>query len=289
MQRRRLAVWSVVALAAAWEHPGRAVEESAASLTEQATAALRRNDLPKALEFADRLVKAEPTRPRSFVLRARVQQARGAHEEAAKDLGAAIRIAPATPDYWQMRGEAHFRAAKITESLADFDQFLKLVPEQRPQHWQRGICLYYAGRFLDGKKQFELHQTVNNQDVENAVWHFLCNARLSGLDTARKELIPIQNDGRVPMAQVHRLFAGKGTVAEVLSAAEAAAPESRFGEPLFYAHLYLALYHEAAGKPEQTREHITLAARRARENGYMGDVARVHALLLSRRGSRSKK
>lgn len=186
---------------------------------------------------------------------------------------------------WQARGEAHFRAGKIEESLSDFDNFLRLVPERKPYHWQRGIALYYAGRFAAGKAQFELHQTVNSQDVENAVWHFLCTARLEGIAAARKQLIPIERDSRVPMAQVQQLFAGKITPADVLKAAKAAPETTDAGEPLFYANLYLGLYYEALGDGMKAKEHIQKAAARANQNGYMGDVARVHAEIL-RKGER---
>ena len=48
--------------------------------------------------------------------------------------------------------------------------------------WQRGIALYYAGRYQDCREQFESHRTVNPDDVENAAWHFLvcCARRVSG-------------------------------------------------------------------------------------------------------------
>ena len=66
----------------------------------------------------------------------------------------------------------------MKESLADFDKFLALRPAEKNGHWKRGISLYYAGRFEDGKKQFEGYENVDTNDVENAVWHFLCNARV---------------------------------------------------------------------------------------------------------------
>src|SRR5262245_19755745 len=44
-----------------------------------------------------------------------------------------------------LRGEEHFRQSKIAESIADFDRELALAPERAPQHWLRGIALYYAG------------------------------------------------------------------------------------------------------------------------------------------------
>ena len=82
------------------------------------------------------------------------------------------------------------------------------------------------------------------------------------------------------MAQVHQLFAGKAKPEDVLAAAKAAPAETRAGEPMFYAHLYLGIYFEAIGDAKQARDYIFKAAERANQNGYMGDVARVHADIL---------
>jgi len=49
-------------------------------------------------------------------------------------------------------------------------------------------------------------------------------------------------------------------------------------ERLFYAYLYIGLYYEAAGDKKQSRENIGRALEHI-VNDYMGDVARVHALL----------
>src|SRR5207244_800732 len=80
-------------------------------------------------------------------------------------------------DDYVRRGMDQFQWGHIKESLADFDRAIALAPKQAPYLWQRGISLYYAGRYDDGRKQFELHQTVNGNDVENAAWRFLCMAR----------------------------------------------------------------------------------------------------------------
>ena len=164
----------------------------------------------------------------------------------------------------------------------DFDKALELEPDRKPYHWQRGISLYYAGRFAEGKQQFALHQTVNPHDVENAVWHFLCTARAEGMAAAKRELIPIEGDARIPMAEVHKLFAGSVGPEAVLESARAATARSRAGEPLFYANLYLGLYYEAIGDNKQAREYIFKAAERAGDNGYMGHVARIHAESLNK-------
>jgi lipoprotein NlpI len=188
---------------------------------------------------------------------------------------------------YQQRGAAHFRLGHIAESITDFDKYLELRPDEKPQHWQRGIALYYAGRYEDAAKQFELHRTVNPEDVENAAWHYLCVARAAvaggedakkAVEKARALLISTKADRRVPMMNVQALYAGKVTPEDVLAAAKAGKPgEEELKDRLFYAHLYIGLWHEAAGEAEEAKKHIALAANEYARDHYMGDVARVHA------------
>ncbi|MEN9573823.1 MAG: hypothetical protein RL514_1678 [Verrucomicrobiota bacterium] len=280
MKHFALALALILTAAHGSAQPVRPKEADTGELAQQAIAAYRKGDVPGAIALAGKLIEAAPKQPQSWFLRAQLHVTQRQHALAAADYSEILKLDPKAQAAWQARGEAYFKLGKIAESIADFDQFLKLVPDQKPQHWQRGISLYYAGRFKDGKEQFEIHQTVNSNDVENAVWHFLCAARADGVDKARKGLIPIEGDGRVPMAQVHQLFAGKAKPEDVLAAAKAAPAQTRTGEPLFYAHLYLGIYFEALGDAKQARDYIFKAAERANENGYMGDVARIHAEIL---------
>ena len=183
---------------------------------------------------------------------------------------------------FQRRGIDHFFEAEIKESIADFDAYLAIYPEEDPHHWQRGICYYYADDFEKGKAQFERHQTVNSQDVENAVFHFICAARAPGgsEEKARADFINIKADSRVPMTEIWALYAGHGTPEAVIAATQVGNPsEAELRNRLCYAHLYLGLYYEAIGQPEKSAEHIILAAGKYRMDHYMGQVAQVHAKL----------
>lgn len=167
---------------------------------------------------------------------------------------------------------ARFVAGDVEGSLQDFDRAQELEPRVAPALWQRGISLYYVGRHQDGADQFELHQTVNPSDVENGAWHFLCLAKARSVEYARSHTLPIGRDGRVPMAEVWRLFRGEGDVDAVMAAAE------RDGSPdaLLYGRLYLGLYYAALGDAAKEAEYINAAAQDA-PGHYMGSVARVHA------------
>ncbi|MCX6853167.1 MAG: hypothetical protein NTY98_30110 [Verrucomicrobia bacterium] len=172
-------------------------------------------------------------------------------------------------------GVDQFFAAKPKESVAAFDKLIALVPESKPQLWQRGLSLYYAGDFKGGREQFEVHQTVNGNDVENAAWHFLCIAKGEGVEAARKVFIPIEGDSRIPMKQVHELFAGKGSEEAVLKAAEEGDDE-RLRNHRCYAHLYLGLFFEATGDDVKAKAHMLKAAKDFSMDHYMGRVAQVH-------------
>ncbi|MFM8579235.1 MAG: tetratricopeptide repeat protein [Planctomycetaceae bacterium] len=164
------------------------------------------------------------------------------------------------------------------ESSRLFDRLVELRPSDEPSLWQRGLALYYADRFDDGRRQFEVHRTVNPDDVENAAWHFLCVARAEDAAKARAALLPVGPDARVPMQEIYRLFAGDGSAEEVLAAAERGNP-AQLRDQRCYAHLYLGLYHESLGNSEKARDHILKAAIDESMDHYMGRVARVHTVL----------
>jgi lipoprotein NlpI len=177
-------------------------------------------------------------------------------------------------------GIQFFYNAKPKESVAAFNKVIELLPKAAPQLWQRGLSLYYTEEFKEGRKQFELHQTVNPHDVENAAWHFICVARAESPEAARKALIPVEGDARVPMPQVHALFAGKGTEEAVMKAAERGdAGSDELRSQLCYAHLYLGLYHEALGHAGKAKAHMLKAAKDYRMDHYMGKTAQVHVKL----------
>lgn len=194
---------------------------------------------------------------------------------------AAARSLPAaepTPQELFSQAVELFFEAQPAESARIFDRLVMTLPAAEPDLWQRGLALYYADRFEDGRKQFELHRTVNPNDVENPAWHFLCVARLEGIQAARAKLLPVGDDSRVPMREILDLYAGRGTAAAVLEAAGKGDAEAHRNQ-LCYGHLYVGLFHEAAGDAARARVHITQAAGTFRMDHFMGRVAVVHAKL----------
>lgn len=260
-----------------------AEDGSVTDLLSQARSAYRSGNHSRAISLATRAVELDPQNPQGFHFRGQLYEMQGRHRQAIADYDAVLKLDPNVVEVYNRRGSEHFKLGHIEASIADFDRAIELNPGQEPYHWQRGISYYYAGLYEKGRAQFQSHQQVNANDVENAVWHFLCGARLEGVKHARQSLLNIEGDPRVPMMEIYRLFKGEGSVVEVLWAARGGDgdPEVR-NRQLFYAHLYVGLYHEALGEKTEARRHLILAADRYPVNHYMGDVARVHADRLRR-------
>ncbi len=253
--------------------------ETVDSLIQKSIQEYRAGKTKEAIAQVTRLIKKNPENAKLISLRARMYEQNQQFQKAIDDYSIILKLKPEDTDFYHQRGVCYFNLGEFKKSVEDFDQFLKDNPGYEPRHWQRGISHYYAKMYSAGRKQFETHQTVNSQDVENAVWHFLCVARDESIETASKELIPIQGDTRIPMMKVHELFMGKATVADVLAKAEQGAgkiPDSQLKVQRFYAHLYLGLYYEAYQKMDLAKKHIHLAATKYSIQGYMGNVARVH-------------
>lgn len=208
----------------------------------------------------------------------------GRFSNALEKLDKAAQLEPKLAEIYSRRGGLQFKVGNIAKSLDDFDTQIKLHPKEGPAHWRRGISLYYAERFADGVAQFASSDKAEPQDVENAVWHLLCNARVIGLERARKQMLKVERDQRVPMMEVYALFAGTSTPEKVLQQASAGNPnENERKQRLFYAHFYIGLYCEMTKQPELSLEYIEKAARDYPISHYMMDVARVHAKLRAKK------
>ncbi len=246
----------------------------------QARHALQTHNPDKAVELAGKAIDADPKDARGYLLRGAGYEILRQHDKSIADFTRCIERDPKAADAYDHRGSEQFILGHIQESLDDFDKFLQLQPKAAPGHWKRGISLYYARRYEDGRKQFKDGDKIFANDVENAVWHFLCNAKLQGIEKARAEMLKIGKDNRVPLMEIYDLFLGKCKPADVLAAAQAGNVSAELRkQQLFYAHLYLGLYYDALGEKRKALEHMNQAAGKYRL-GYMGDVAHVHAELL---------
>jgi lipoprotein NlpI len=257
-----------------------ACAEPVDDLLKSARAALAKGQTDEALALTRKAIALDPKNVPAHLLLGTVLEAVQQHPEAIAAFDKAISLDPRAAEAYNRRGSERFKLGQIKESIADFDKYLALKPEDKPGHWKRGISYYYAGRFDEGRQQFEGYEAVDTNDVENAVWRYLCMARVDGVAKARKAMLKVGNDRRVPMMDVYALFSGRAKPADVLTAARAGQPSAeQLNERLFYAHLYLGLYYEVEADRKQALEHLAKAEEH-KIGHYMWDVARVHRELL---------
>ncbi len=262
-----------------------ALRQAATDLLRQAAAAADAGKSDEALALLTKALAKDPDQPDALRLRAVLHEAADRYRDALADATRLVELEPADAANYQRRGILHFKLGQVDASIRDFDRYLERRPEQKIRHWQRGISYYYAGRYDDGRRQFEGYQDYDSSDVENAVWRFMCMARKDGLERARKDLLKIGDDRRVPMRQVYELFRGALKPDDVLAAARAGSPnQEQLNARLFYAHLYVGIYYDLTGDRTRALEHLERAVAH-RIGHYMWDVARVHRDLLRKKGA----
>ncbi|KAH7434709.1 hypothetical protein KP509_06G031500 [Ceratopteris richardii] len=87
------------------------------------------------------------------------------------------------------RGMQLLVQGNVEASLTMFENALLSDPRQKPYLWQRGLSLYYANRFAEGAVQFREDVAVNPNDTEESIWCFICEARVQGVENARKQFL----------------------------------------------------------------------------------------------------
>lgn len=203
---------------------------------------------------------------------------------------ARVAIAAGIPSVYE--GMSAFASNKVEESVEIYDSIIRDDPRRKPYLWQRGLSLYYAGRYKEGADQFATDVAVNPNDTEEQIWHLLCLAKTEGVDSlveARTQKLTVGKDRRPVMRLVQKLFLGEqGSSSdmekELMSMAENANANNAGNQ--FYASLYLSLYFESLKDEKLSQQWMLNAikteyAKTVGRRDPMVDVAKV---AIKRRG-----
>lgn len=243
--------------------------------------ALKQGEDAVALKAAEEAVKLAPKNSTTWMLLGEAQGRLRRHDDAIKSYDKAYELDNKLVLAINQRGGEKFKKGNIKGSLEDFETFIKAYPKAYDDHWRYGISLYYAGRFEEGAKQFKAGEKAFGSDAENAFFHYICNARKEGYEKARKNILKIGTDTRVPMMKIYDMIQGKAKPDEVIETAEKAKLDKEDkNEALFYAHLYVGLNYEAEGNAKKCEEHLKTAVEKHKIGHYMWDVGNVHLQLM---------
>lgn len=184
---------------------------------------------------------------------------------------------------YSRRGDARFFLGQFDGAVQDYEEMVRLDPEQDASHWRLGIAYYYAGKAEAAAAQFGKYHAFDQVDRENGIWRYLSQFKAQGKAAARKELLKYEKDDREPFPAVYKLFAGEITPQQILDGIAAARLDDAEREKrLFYAELYIGLNAAAEGQPEEARRHLRAAVanpwgpRAGYGPAWMWQVGRLH-------------
>jgi tetratricopeptide (TPR) repeat protein len=251
-----------------------AADPRSEQLVKQGNAAFKKRDLPGAISFFTQAIAADPSNHIAYFNRGRVHDYEGRVDPALADFNEVLKLRPDYAGCSQLRGALHLRLGHFEEALADFNQYLRLTPKNEPHHWQRGMAFYYLGRYGEGRRQFEQCHRTNTNDIEHALWHFACTARLKGLKEARASLLPVGKDPRPYLEQVYSCFAGRIKPEEFFARLNDSKSKSD-NRDLAHAHFYVGLFYEATCNEILANEQIAKAAELGPKAELICDLARA--------------
>jgi lipoprotein NlpI len=202
-------------------------------------------------------------------------------EQQKQSVDAELEKKPDSVEWLSRRGDLRLFLGDPKGAVADFEKEITLDPTHDAPHWRLGIAYYFAAQFEKSAAQFVKYHAHDNRDRENGVWQFLGNARVKGIEAARKEMLEYTRFDREPFPSLYEMFAGKKTGAEVLTEMETKGLKDD-ALVMFFAHYYVGLNEELLGHAEPARTHLAQAVTLAMKAGagggpgYMGQVARLH-------------
>jgi lipoprotein NlpI len=222
------------------------------------------------------VIAADPPIPADFR-----KEMIGRFEKERTTLDAAIEKEPENIKFLTQRGDIRQFLADFKGAIADFEKEIALDPAHDAPHWRLGIAYYFAGEYEKSAKQFAKYHSYDDRDRENGVWHFMANARVKGIEAARKEMLEYTKFDREPFPSIYELLAGKKTGAEILAEIE---KKELTKDVLvnFFAHYYIGVNEDIHGRKDTAREHLAKAVALSRVAntgggpGYMGQAARLH-------------
>ncbi|MCA9075186.1 MAG: hypothetical protein KDA93_09140 [Planctomycetaceae bacterium] len=200
-----------------------------------------------------------------------------------------LEAAPDDVDLLSSRGDAYFFLGQFDASAGDYDRMVQLDESRDASHWRRGIAWFYAGEFEKAAGQFERYHSFDNVDRENGIWRYLCQVKAHGVETAEQGLLKYEKDDREPFGDVYRLFSGDIAPETILTRIKMAdIADGEREKRLFYANLYIGLWHAVHDRPGEAQPFLhnavnnTWAPTAGYGPHYMWHVGRVHHNLISK-------
>ncbi len=117
-----------------------------------------------------------------------VNDSLGLRDLARLDFNRSLSLNPAQPDIFNILGIYYTQNGMYDEAYEAFDSTLELSEEHEYAERNRGIALYYGGRYMLAERDLLAHYNQNPNDVYRALWLYLTELERYGDKKAKANL-----------------------------------------------------------------------------------------------------
>lgn len=122
-----------------------------------------------------------------------VNDSLGLRDLARLDFNRSLSLDPAQPDIFNILGIYYTQNGMYDEAYEAFDSTLELSKDHQYAERNRGIALYYGGRYVLAERDLLTHYKQNPNDVYRALWLYLTELERYGDKKAKANLMERYN------------------------------------------------------------------------------------------------
>ncbi len=126
---------------------------------------------------------------RLYFERGLVNDSLGLRDLARLDFNRSLSLDPAQPDIFNILGIYYTQSGMYDEAYEAFDSTLELLENHEYAERNRGIALYYGGRYALAERDLLSHYSDNKNDVYRALWLYLTELERYGDKKAKANLM----------------------------------------------------------------------------------------------------
>lgn len=199
-----------------------------------------KRDYTRAIQDYDQAIRIRPNYPEAFNNRGYVYYHKQDYDRAIENYDQALKLNPKYVKAFNNRGGAYDEKRQYEQAVADYAAAAR-IDAKVARYRSMGLSLFYLGRMEKSAEAMAMAVNATPQDMYAIVWRYLAQAKISGQQTATRELLDNAakiRDHKWPMAVID-FYLGKSSEKALYEAANKADANKK-KEQLCEANFYTA-------------------------------------------------
>jgi tetratricopeptide (TPR) repeat protein len=151
----------------------------------------------------------------AFNNRGTAYQLIGRYQQALADFQDAIRLKPNDPNAYYNRGKVYRDLGRYDDAIADYNTLIFLTPNFPSAYNGRAYANFHANRFQAAVSDFQRSLALDPNQAYPILWLHLAQQRVRHLDVEEFAVNAARIDARVWPSPIAGYFAGKTTAADL--------------------------------------------------------------------------